>query len=98
VKWLWSAKPQANATPSTVSGLEIFSRKECAGIYDANGVPPHRWLLHRIDGAKDLLRRSKLSLAEIALAQGFASEGHFIRAFTRAEGITPAAQRSRTDD
>jgi AraC-like DNA-binding protein len=37
------------------------------------GTSPHRWLLaRRAEKAKDLLIRSKLSLAEIALACGFA--------------------------
>ena len=58
------------------------------------GLPPYRWLLaRRIEVAQDLLRRSGLSLSEIALATGFADQSAFTRTFTRFVGISPGAWR-----
>jgi AraC family transcriptional regulator len=47
----------------------------------------------RLGYAADRLRRSALTIAEIALACGFADQSHFTRAFTRAMRTTPAAYR-----
>lgn len=58
------------------------------------GKPPHRWLLdRRIDRARELLRDTEVSLADIALACGFAEQSHFTRVFTRTVGIPPGAWR-----
>ena len=58
------------------------------------GMPPHRWLLERrIEQAKDLLRNSKLTLAEIAERCGFADQSHFTRAFANAIGAAPGEWR-----
>ena len=73
------------------------------------GVPPHRYVTERrIARAKDLLGKDlpgkslpgedfsaagRESLAEVALACGFASQSHFTRRFKQATGFTPAAWR-----
>lgn len=58
------------------------------------GKPPHRWLLdRRIDRARELLQTTELSLADIALACGFAEQSHFTRVFTRLVGMPPGAWR-----
>jgi AraC family transcriptional regulator len=58
------------------------------------GMPPHRWLLmHRVKHAKDLLRRTTLPIADIAVACGFADQSHLTRVFSKAFGISPAAWR-----
>ncbi len=58
------------------------------------GVPPHKWLMNeRIRRAKDLLRHSTMTLAEIALECGFADQSHMTRAFARKEGQTPGRWR-----
>jgi AraC family transcriptional regulator len=78
-------------------GLPVtrFSR----AFHQSAGMSPHQWLLfHRIDSAKGLLRRTKLSLAEIALICGFASKSHFMRVFMRAESVSPAVWRGCSDD
>jgi AraC family transcriptional regulator len=60
----------------------------------STGMPPHRWLLQRrVDKAKELLRGTNVSLAEIALDCGFADHSHFTRVFTRAVGIGPGQWR-----
>jgi AraC family transcriptional regulator len=58
------------------------------------GLPPHRWLVHRrLERAKDLLLRSTLPLAEIALDCGFSEQSHFTRTFTRLVGTSPGEWR-----
>ncbi|MGN6466447.1 MAG: helix-turn-helix domain-containing protein [Rhizobiaceae bacterium] len=58
------------------------------------GVAPHHWMVRRrCDRAKDILRGSETSLADIALACGFADQSHFTRTFTRVFGISPGAWR-----
>ena len=47
----------------------------------------------RIDYACRQLARSEVSLAEIALDAGFASQSHFTRTFRRLTGTTPAQYR-----
>lgn len=49
----------------------------------------------RLDHARDLLRQTTLSVAEIGLACGFSSSAHFVSAFRRRFRTTPAADRGR---
>jgi AraC-like DNA-binding protein len=58
------------------------------------GTPPHRWLIRRrLEHAKSLLRCADGSLAEIALASGFADQSHFTRCFTSWVGVSPGQWR-----
>ena len=58
------------------------------------GMSPHHWLLmHRARRAKDLLRGTGMSIAEIAVACGFADQSHLTRVFSKAFGISPGAWR-----
>ena len=58
------------------------------------GLPPHRWLMERrLERARELLLHSKLSLAEISDASGFADQSHFTRCFSAAAGISPREWR-----
>lgn len=47
----------------------------------------------RLEHARRLLQQSPLSVAEIAVACGFSSAGHFSRTFKDAFGMTPVAAR-----
>ncbi|SFW56050.1 MULTISPECIES: helix-turn-helix transcriptional regulator [Luteibacter] len=79
-----------------VCGLSVnhFSR----AFRRSTGKPPHRWLLdRRIERSRQLLRDTQLSLADIALACGFAEQSHFTRVFTRTVGMPPGAWRRATD-
>jgi len=76
---------------AAVSGLSPshFARRFKA----ATGLPPHRYLMSlRVERAKSLLRRNK-SIADVALACGFAHQEHLTRVFRRQTGITPACFR-----
>ena len=57
---------------------------------------PYQWLLHRrIDHAKTLMRDGSQTLADVALACGFADQSHFTRTFSRLVGISPRSWRRR---
>ena len=62
------------------------------------GMPPHRWLLRRrIEAALELMRDGRKTLADIALATGFASQSHFSDVFKRQMGMSPASWRRARD-
>lgn len=60
------------------------------------GMPPHRYVLQlRIDRAsKLLLHDGQRTIADIALATGFASQAHFTSVFKRQLGCSPARWRA----
>ncbi len=54
------------------------------------GITPHQWVVRvRVREAERLLRTQSMSVAEVALALGFASQTHFTDVFRRATGTTP---------
>ena len=58
------------------------------------GISPHQWLLQRrVELAKGLLEHGWMTLAEVALACGFADQSHLTRIFRRCAGISPGAWR-----
>jgi AraC family transcriptional regulator len=58
------------------------------------GVPPHRYVLERrIAAAQNLLRRTHLTIDEIAAQAGFDSSSHLALTFRRRFGCSPAAFR-----
>ncbi len=63
------------------------------------GATPRRWrLLLRVERAKSLLVSSDLTIAEIALACGFADQSHLTRVFGQIVGVPPARWRRRSVD
>jgi AraC family transcriptional regulator len=63
------------------------------------GMPPHRWLLmQRVKHAKALLRGTKMPIADIAVACGFADQSHLTRVFSKAFRVSPAAWRRQWKD
>ena len=60
----------------------------------AFGTSPYRYsLMRRLDCARAALRSSR-SLADVALAAGFADQAHLSRMFKHAFGVTPARYRA----
>lgn len=54
----------------------------------STGTTPHQWLVERrVDRARDLLLRSRKTMAEIAQLCGFTDQSHLAREFRRREGI-----------
>jgi AraC family transcriptional regulator len=61
---------------------------------EATGLAPHQWLTRRrVERARELLARSSMELAEIALACGFVDQSHFSRVFARVERQSPGRWR-----
>jgi AraC family transcriptional regulator len=57
-------------------------------------MPPHHYLIvHRIEAAKRGLIDAKESLADIALACGFADQSHFTATFRKLVGVPPGIWR-----
>ena len=75
-----------------VTGL---TRYELARQFrSAFGTSPYRYaLMRRLDGARTQLQRNR-SLADVALASGFADQAHLTRMFKHAFGVTPARYRT----
>ncbi len=72
-------------------GLSYFPRV----FRQATGSTPYQFVLRRrIEYSMDLLANRELTLAEIALAVGFANQSHFTTAFRKVNGITPSQYRN----
>jgi AraC-like DNA-binding protein len=75
---------------ASVAGLSKshFARAFC----HSTGLPPHKYQLNaRVERAKNLLRRSDMTLTEIGLDCGFKGQSEFIRTFHRLVGASPGA-------
>ncbi|BEV17880.1 AraC family transcriptional regulator [Herbaspirillum sp. DW155] len=60
----------------------------------STGHTPHQWLMiQRVERAREYLRHTRLSLAEIAVACDFYDQSHFSRVFSQVVGSTPGAWR-----
>ncbi|MBT9385442.1 AraC family transcriptional regulator [Pseudooceanicola sp. CBS1P-1] len=58
------------------------------------GLTPKRWIAQRrVARAQQLILEEGLSLAEVALATGFADQAHLSRAFSQAVGMPPSRWR-----
>ncbi len=76
------------------AGLSISALSRA--FQSSMGTTPYQFFTQlRMDKAKNLLANSKLSLAEIAGAVGYADQSHFTAAFTRCIGISPGRWRSQ---
>ncbi|MDE5442335.1 helix-turn-helix domain-containing protein [Bradyrhizobium sp. CSA207] len=65
----------------------------------STGLPPHQWLLRqRVNTAKQLMGVRGLSLAEVAIAAGFANQSHFTRVFSSMVGVSPGMWRRDGQD
>lgn len=61
---------------------------------ETTGQTPYQWLQsQRVEIARDLLVNTPLSLADIALACGFADQSHFTRVFAHIVGTPPGQWR-----
>ena len=95
----------AHIEDNLASKLSLPSIAEIAGISvshlktlfrNSTGVPVYEYVLRRrVERAQLLLRNHRLSIAEIALATGFAHQSHLARHMHRILGYTPSAVRRR---
>lgn len=85
------------------SALDIEELAACVGIsmshfsrsfYRSSGLTPHSYvMLRRLARARDLLVKTDLALAEVALTTGFADQSHFCRRFREFVGLPPRSFR-----
>src|SRR5271154_2796157 len=62
----------------------------------STGIAPHRWhLVARVRRTQQTLLTTDDSLADVAVANGFADQSHFTRSFRSIIGETPGAWRQR---
>lgn len=60
----------------------------------STGYTPHQYVINqRIERAKELLRKTDMSITEIAYLLGFSTPAHFTHHFRRKTGATPSALR-----
>ena len=91
----------ANSTLSvsdaaSVAGLSVRRFGEL--FHESFGETPGHYLTNvRMNAALELLRRSSLSVAEIAALSGYADASYFIRVFHSRTGVSPAVYRKRAE-
>lgn len=85
----------------TAVGLSDLADVACMSPYhfarcfkNSTGMTPHHYVLQqRVHRAKDMLRESEQSVAQVAFACGFSSQSHLTTVFKRITGQTPARFR-----
>ena len=89
---------ERSTEPTTIAAIALdlslsrfaFTRRFLASV----GTSPHAYMTSvRVERAKEALRRTALSIEEIAIANGFGSLAHFSSAFRRIVGCPPTAYR-----
>lgn len=59
------------------------------------GIAPHQYVVQRrMERAQQLLTKSQLSVAQVALRVGFSNQSHFTAQFRKATGTTPKGYRN----
>jgi AraC-like DNA-binding protein len=85
-----SALNIAELAASVGISVSHFSRS----FFHSVGLTPHRYVMRRrLTRAHDLLARTDLAVAEVALATGFADQSHFCRRFREFTGLPPRSFR-----
>jgi AraC family transcriptional regulator len=88
---------EESLTVVELAGMVRMSPQHFANLFrQSTGLAPHRYVLRRrIERAEHLLSTTNLSLADITLESGFASQSHFTDVFRKTLGTTPRRYRSR---
>lgn len=98
IRWIWSHVQQGRLITATeLARAHNMSRKtmERRFAQHAGSTPGELILKLRLDLARDLLRNTSLSIAEISHRCGFAKQDVLSRALRAAEGCTPREYRGR---
>ena len=92
-EWLQERQGDKVSIEALAEHLGVSRRSLNRRFQQATGLTPQTYLQGRIHTARDLLRQSNLSVAEIAWQVGLQDVGHFSRLFQRHMGMTPARYR-----
>jgi AraC-like DNA-binding protein len=77
---------------AAIAGLSVFHFAR--EFKRSMGITPHLYLVQkRVERAQDMLARSDLTLAEIAIATGFSDQSHLARQFRQMLGTSPGEFR-----
>jgi AraC family transcriptional regulator len=60
----------------------------------STGTTPHRWRTAHFIAQAQVMLRSNVAIANIAIACGFADQSHFTRVFSTVVGVSPATWRA----
>ncbi len=76
--------------PDIAAELDISQYHFCRLFKESMGISPHQYIIHkRIEHGQELLLKTNHKIADIALAAGFANQGHFSYHFRKLTGTTP---------
>jgi len=76
------------AVLASIAGLSVFHFAR--EFKRSSGDTPHHYVVQkRVERAQDMLARSHITLAEIAIAAGFTDQSHLARHFRQMLGTTP---------
>ena len=89
------AHPEENISLQVLAGVAGKSMHPFARAFrQSTGLTPHRYLLQScLRRLQDLLARTDVALAEIALMAGFSDQSHCARRFRDHFGVTPSSYR-----
>jgi AraC-like DNA-binding protein len=89
-------KPFYNWTLDSLAQSAGLSRSAFAKLFTKSvGSPPHTYLTHwRMGLAAQMLKQTDLSIAEIALRVGYASQYSFSKIFKQLRGLSPGQVRN----
>ena len=89
------AELETELTLSSLAKESGYSRAHFLRMFRvATGLTPHQYVLERrLSNAQQLLRQSKMLLADIALKCGFSSQTHMNDVFRKRLGVTPLEYR-----
>ena len=91
-----SAHLNQNISLSEMAGVINLSQYHfCRLFKQSTGITPHQYLTQcRINRAKELLSKTKLTITEIAFEIGFSNHSSFTRLFRKYVGVTPSLFRA----
>lgn len=76
--------------------IDISQYYFCHLFKESTGITPYQYVIkQRIEKARELIKQSKLPLAEIAFECGFSSQSQMTQHFRRSVGVTPKVYRDR---
>ena len=75
--------------------LDLSQYYFCHQFKQSIGIAPYKYVIQqRLERAKELIKQSKLPLADIALECGFSSQSQMTQHFRKCVGVTPKAYRN----